>query len=170
MMKKSIDSFLDSIPEELIVAELPDPRYIGAKFEHMKRISSPKKKGTVMEKIVAHLATAMGRKVVKATSTDYDRSIDGLRTEIKGATLGRGKNQFSFLQIRPDQHYHQIYFVMFHPNTISIMVMDKATVLTNIHKKFFKKQHGGKKAKSRTFLYTGNEESLMKIGAYSIDW
>jgi hypothetical protein len=170
MMSGSIDCFLDSIPAELLAAELPDPRYIGSRFEHVKRISSPKKKGTVMEKIVAHLAKAMGRKVVKATSTVYDRMIDGLRTEIKGATLGKGKDQFSFLQIRPDQHYHQIYFVMFHPNTISIMVMDKAAVLANINKKIFKKQHGGKKAKSRTFLYTGNEKSLAKLGAKSIGW
>jgi hypothetical protein len=45
------------------------------------------------------------------------------------------------------------------------MEMTKDQVVKQIDAGVFKKQHGGNKAESRTFLYYGNRETLIALGA-----
>ena len=152
------------IDNQLLEAEIPDPRYIGSPFQNLKMMGA-KQKGSRYEKITANVYSKMGCTVSRALSTDYDRLIDNVKCEIKGSTLSKDSSAFSFMQIRPDQDYHKMIFSMFYPDKLVIMEMDKKIVLDNISKGIFKKQHGGDNAESRTFLYYGNMETLEAIGA-----
>ena len=124
-----------------------------------------KQKGKRYEEITECVVRKLGHIVSKPINTDHDRIIDGFKVEIKGSTLNKNTDNFSFLQIRPDQDYDKLYFTMCYPNELVIMEMSKEQVLKNIQNGIFKKQHGGNKAESRTYLYYGNRESLSNIGA-----
>ena len=155
---------ITNIDPKLLQPEAEDERYINSPFRHLKKLL-PKQKGKRYEKITENVLKAVGAKVQKPTSTEHDRIIDGKKVEIKGSMLNAGTENFSFLQIRPDQDYDSIYFVMLYPSQLVIMEMDKSEVRNQIEAGIFKKQHGGKKAESRTFLYYGNRETLTKLGA-----
>ena len=107
----------------------------------------------------------LGHKYDKRTSSDNDAIFDGEKYEIKGSMLNSGTNNFSFLQIRPNQDYDKIIFALFYPDDLVLMEMDKNTIKNNIEKNVFKKQHGGQKGESNTFMYYGNRETLLTIGA-----
>jgi hypothetical protein len=49
------------------------------------------------------------------------------------------------------------------------MEMSKENIIINIENKTFKKQHGGNKAVSNTYMYYGNRETLLNIGAKELD-
>jgi len=160
MMKFNIEN----IDTKLLEPETDDERYINSPFRHLKKML-PKPKGKRYENITENVLRSLGVDVRKPTSTEHDRLISGVRVEIKGSMLNRDSENFSFLQIRPDQDYELIYFVMFYPSQIVIMEMNKDEVKRNIDSGVFKKQHGGNKAESRTFLYYGNRETLTALGA-----
>lgn len=156
------------IETKLLVAEDPDERYIDSPFVHLKALSA-KQKGSRYELITSQVLRAIGYDVQKPLSTDYDRIVDGFKCEIKGSTLAKNTDKFSFLQIRPDQEYDKIIFTMFYPHELVMMEMTKNVVLSNIDSKIFKKQHGGNKASSGTYCYYGNKETLHEIGALQIN-
>lgn len=155
---------ISNIDSSLLQPEAEDTRYINSPFRHLKKLL-PKQKGTRYEKITENIMKSVGSKVNKAESKQHDRIIDDKKVEIKGSMLNAGTNNFSFLQIRPDQDYDSIYFVMLYPNQVVIMEMNKEEINKNIETEIFKKQHGGKKAESRTFMYYGNRETLTALGA-----
>jgi hypothetical protein len=155
---------LNLIDPELLSAEVEDSRYVNSPFRHLKQLHA-KQKGKRYEKITECVVRKLGHTVSKPTNTDHDRVVDGIKVEIKGSTLNKNTDHFSFLQIRPDQDYEKIYFSMFYPDELVIMEMSKQKVLENISNGTFKKQHGGNKADSGTYLYYGNRESLVNIGA-----
>ncbi len=161
-------NLLEHIDPELLVEELEDPRYANSPFRYLKKLHA-KQKGKRYEKITECVLKKIGYKVSKPTSTDHDRIVDGVKVEIKGSTLNKNTDHFSFLQIRPDQDYDVIYFSMFYPDRLVIMAMSKDKIKENISHRIFKEQHGGEGADSGTYLYYGNCESLEKIGAYYID-
>ena len=155
---------INNIDPKLLQPEVEDQRYINSPFRYLKRLL-PKPKGTRYEKITENALRSFGIDVRKALSKQHDRIIDKVKIEIKGSMLNRDSENFSFLQIRPDQDYEFMYFVMFYPQQIVIMQMDKDEIKSHIESGIFKKQHGGKKAESRTFLYYGNRETLTALGA-----
>lgn len=161
-------NLLEHIDTELLAEEPEDPRYADSPFRHLKKMHA-KQKGKRYEKITECVLKKIGYKVSKPTSTDHDRIVDGIKVEIKGSTLVKDKNFFSFLQIRPDQDYDVMYFSMFYPDRLVIMAMNKVKINENISHRIFKEQHGGEGADSGTYCYYGNAESLEKIGAYYID-
>lgn len=152
------------IDPALLEPEVEDPRYAGSPFRALKTLHA-KQKGARYEKITECVLRAKGHTVEKPDSTDYDRKVDGQRVEIKGSCLGKGGDNFSFLQIRPDQIYDKIMFTMFYPDRLVIMEMTKTQVLARIADGTFKKQHGGNKGNSRTYLYYGNADTLATLGA-----
>lgn len=158
---------IDLIDKSLLVPEEEDYRYSNSPFSHLKRLSA-KQKGKRYELITDQVLKALGYDVRKPQSTDYDRIVDGFRCEIKGSTLSKNSINFSFLQIRPKQDYDKIIFSMFYPSEFVMMEMSKDVVLINIDAKIFKKQHGGNKGSSDTYLYYGNKDTLLKIGAKEI--
>lgn len=155
---------IELIDAELLVEEKLDERYVNSPFKHLKNIPA-KQKGSRFEKIVSNVLTKVGHTIQKAENSDHDRIINGVKTEIKGATLVKKKNLFSFLQIRPEQDYQIMIFAMFYPNELVLMEMEKEQIKKNVQCKTFKKQHGGKRGGDETYLYYGNKETLLTIGA-----
>jgi hypothetical protein len=160
-------SKIQLIDKHLLDAEQIDDRYGDSPFLPLK-FMTPKQKGRRYEMITECILKRLGYTIDKPKSSDYDRSIDGERCEIKGSMLNKNSDNFSFLQIRPDQDYDKIVFSMMYPDDVVIMQMTKDDVLENIKKGIFKKQHGGNKANSRTFMYYGNKDTLSKIGAVEL--
>lgn len=163
-----MSNLIDLIDEELLAEEEMDERYIDSPFYFLKGMHA-KQKGKRYEKITECVLQKLGYEVSKPTSTEYDRIVDGQRCEIKGSTLNKGKDVFSFLQIRPDQEYDAMIFTMCYPQELVMMEMTKKQILANIKNGTFKKQHGGNKAESRTFMYYGNKETLAELGAVIIE-
>jgi hypothetical protein len=159
-MKKLIHT----LDPALLAEGTNDDRYNDSPFRNLKKLP-PKTKGSRFEKITRALMEAHGHSYEKRTGTDNDAVFDDISYEIKGGLLCQGKDTFAFLQIRPDQIYDGIIFSMFYPHHVIFMTMDKSTVLSNISSGVFKKQHGGTKADSRTYYYSGNEITLAEIGA-----
>ncbi|MEK9697975.1 MAG: hypothetical protein VW270_19560 [Candidatus Poseidoniales archaeon] len=157
-------NFLSLIDQSLLAEEAVDPRYENSPFRALKNLPA-KQKGKRYEEITEHVLTKVGSTVEKPQNTDHDRIIDSHKVEIKGSTLNKGTNVFSFLQIRPAQDYTHLMFSMFYPDRLVIMVMPKSKVIENIEAGHFKKQHGGNKAESGTFCYYGDAESLSALGA-----
>lgn len=159
-MKKLVDLIDDSLLEP----EQPDPRYENSPFRFIKPMHA-KQKGKRFEKITECVCKKKGLKVQKPESSDHDRIINNEKCEIKGATLVKGKEVFSFLQIRPDQDYDKMLFSMFYPDDLVILQMTKKQVIKLVDNGTFKKQHGGNKAESGTYCYYGNRETLLTLGA-----
>lgn len=161
-------NLLEYVDQSLLVEEDEDPRYTNSPFRHLKKMHA-KQKGKRYENITECVLKNIGYIVSRPINTDHDRIVDGLKVEIKGSTLNKNTDHFSFLQIRPSQDYDVIYFSMFYPDRLVIMAMSKDKIKENISLNIFKKQHGGEKADSGTYMYYGTCESLEKIGAYYIN-
>lgn len=157
-------NLIDLIDPVLLKEGDEDPRYALSPFRGLKNLHA-KQKGSRYEQITEAVLKKMGKNVLRPTNTDHDRIVGGKKVEIKGSTLNKNTENFSFLQIRPDQDYDFLYFSMFYPQEFVIMYMDKETIMKNIQKGIFKKQHGGNKAESGTYLYYGNKDTLARIGA-----
>jgi hypothetical protein len=171
-MREKIMSLLDLIDPSMLDPEPLDPRYIGSPFQHIK-VMGAKQKGKRYENITRDLYSKLGYTTTKPVKepgqkkvpTDYDALVDGVKTEIKGSTLNKGTDHFSFLQIRPAQDYAKVAFAMFYPQEVVIMEMSKELVFQAIKDGHFKPQHGGQKGESGTFTYYGEKESLAALGA-----
>lgn len=163
-MSQEETNMIQLIDAELLVEEKLDERYVNSPFKHLKNIPA-KQKGSRFEKIVSNVLTKVGHTIQGPENSEHDRIINGVKTEIKGATLVKKKNHFSFLQIRPEQDYQIMIFAMFYPNELVLMKMEKEQITKNVELGIFKKQHGGKKADSGQFCYYGNRETLLNIGA-----
>ena len=155
---------IEMINKNLLEPEDRDTRYDNSPFFHIKGMGA-KQKGKYYELITEDVLQKIGFTVEKPTNTDHDRIINGVKSEIKGSTLNKGTEVFSFLQIRPAQDYQQLVFTMCYPDRLVIMRLDKSTVTRYCKEGVFKKQHGGQKAESGTFCYYGNEQTLLELGA-----
>lgn len=160
----SHQNLIEMIDPELLGADARDTRYDNSPFVHIKAMSA-KQKGKAYELITENVLGKLGFTIDKPTNTEHDRIINGVKTEIKGSTLNKNTDHFSFLQIRPAQDYSELMFTMCYPHELVIMKMDKQTVFQCVEQNIFKKQHGGNKAESGTYLYYGNKETLEQIGA-----
>lgn len=160
--------YLDIIPSELLESTAIDERYRDSPFRNLKTLP-PKVKGSRYESITEIILRDLGFEVLSPKNTDHDRIVDGEKCEIKGSMLNKNSDVFSFLQIRPDQEYDKIVFTLIYPHDILILEMDKSKAIENIDKGHFKKQHGGDKSESRTFMFYGNENDLLQLGARFIN-
>jgi len=158
---------IEMIDVSLLQPEDRDTRYDDSPFKHIKAMGA-KQKGKYYELITENVLSQIGYTVEKPVNTDHDRIINGVKTEIKGGTLNKGTDVFSFLQIRPDQDYQELMFTMCYPHKLVIMKMDKNAVNNCVKRGVFKKQHGGNKGNSGTFCYYGNAETLEELGAQLI--
>jgi hypothetical protein len=160
-------NLISLVDKKFLKQESIDSRYEHSPFRYIKMMA-PRGKGSRFEKIAKSIFKKLGKTVDRSSSTDHDAIVESQKVEIKGSTLIRNKNNFSFLQIRPDQDYDLIVFLMAYPNELKMITMSKSVVLKNIKNGIFLKQHGGSKANSGTFLYYGNFESLVSIGGIPV--
>ena len=144
------------IPDYMVAEGITDVRWENSVFKNLKTLG-PKQKGKRFEQIIPHILTQMGENVGKRISSEHDFSVDGISCELKASTTTQGTDdQYSFLQIRPDQDYKVLVLATFcFDGTIEIYKVPKEDVLKMIEDKVFAKQHGGNKANSRTFCYNG---------------
>ena len=156
-------NFIDIMDDSLLETIKKDVRYENSKFKNLRYLP-PRTKGSIFEKIGKDLFHKLGYSLKRPVSTDHDIIVNGQKVEIKGSTLVMNKNVFSFLQIRPDQDYEKIVFILAYPKELKMVEMDKKNILNNIENGIFRKQHGGKKSNSGTFCYYGNYETLLSIG------
>ena len=148
------------LDEDLITADIMDPRWETSPFFKLKCMKA-KQAGSRYEKIVENIFYNADIDVDAPDSTEYDRIIDGKRTEIKGSMITKGTDdKFSFLQIRPKQSYDQVLFLTIYFDTIEMHTMTKKQILKAIEAGIFKPQHGGKKGNSGTYCYNGTMENL----------
>ena len=158
--KQNAEDYAWLVDENLITADIMDPRWEDSPFFKLKCMKA-KQAGSRYEKIVENIYTNAGVSVTPPSSTEYDRVIDGLDTEIKGSMITKGSDdKFSFLQIRPKQSYDQVLFLAIGFDRIELYTMTKAEVLDAIEAGIFKPQHGGKKGNSGTYCYNGTMENL----------
>jgi hypothetical protein len=156
--------FIDPV---LLLEEPEDPRYTTSPFRKLKTLG-PKQRGSRYEKISECILKGLGYAVMPPKSTDHDRIVNGCSIEIKGSMLGAGSDKFSFLQIRPNQDYEELWFVMFYPHRVEIWKMNKNQVQKCCDTGVFGPQHGGKTGDSGTFCYYGNENTLRELGALKV--
>jgi hypothetical protein len=157
-------SLLQSIDPQLLAPVQSDSRYDHSPFRNL-RLLAPKQKGERYEKITIALMQQLGHTYLPRTSSQNDAMFDGTVYEIKGSMLGNGIDNFSFLQIRPDQDYQALLFVMFYPQRVIIMSMHKPDILAQVASGVFRPQHRGQQGNTGTYLYQGNEKTLITIGA-----
>ena len=155
---------IHTLDPKLLAEDVQDTRYANSPFRALKTLG-PKVRGARYEKITIALMKALGHDYGKRTSTDSDARFDGVEFEIKGSMLGKNSDQFSFLQIRPNQNYDSLMFTMLYPDRVVIMTMTKDQVKHNVEQNVFKKQHEGKTGLGATYCYYGNQQTLSEIGA-----
>jgi len=145
------------LPNEFLDESLIDQRWSLGPFYNLKMLSA-KTKGKRFEQIAQFIFEQKGLIVEKAKNTDHDLIVSGKKLEVKGSTITKDTDDcFTFLQIRPDQEYDFLVLETFwFDGAIKFFKISKEKVLDMIDAKLFKKQHGGNKAKSRTFCFNGN--------------
>lgn len=159
---------LNKINVELLKPNNRDQRWNDSPFLDVYNMI-PKSRGAVWEKVIADLFVQSGAEVsTKTPTTDYDLIVDGRRVEVKGSMCSKNADSFSFLQLRPDQEYDEVLFVCVYPHDFKVFRMDKQTVIANCNNGVFGKQHGGKKAESRTFCTHPTAEGLIEMGATEV--
>ena len=161
-------TLIEILNPKLLLPEEIDERYSDSPFLHLKSLLA-KQRGKRYEEIVIDVMTKLGHQFSKRTNTDNDAIFNGIKYEIKGSMLNKGKDVFSFLQIRPKQDYERLLFALFYPKNLVLMEMNKDVIHRNVNDGIFKPQHGGKKGMSSTYMYYGNRETLLKIGATIIN-
>lgn len=159
---------IDKLKNQNLLDEVPeDVRYLNSPFRKVKLISNAKTKGARYEKI-SHVIYQTNRKHVEKAPKkikDYDRVVDELKVEIKGATLVKGQNHFIFNQIRSHQNYDVIHFTCIYPLKIVILEMTKQEIINKIESKDLLGQHGGKDVDSGTYVWIKSEKELLDFGA-----
>lgn len=133
--------------------------YDGGPFADLARLT-PHSKGAVIESMVEELMKALGNEVKRSGTSDYDRVIDGHKSEVKGSLLWNGKNTFCWQQIRMFQDYDLIYFVAVYPQKADVFVVTKNTFSDMIDKYGFANQHGGAEHDSDEYWFSGRPDDF----------
>jgi hypothetical protein len=134
--------------------------YLMSPFKIYKDMSS-KKKGMYFEMLVEEFLQKKGYTVERASTSDYDRLVNGsVRVEIKGSLLWGTGSHFRWQQIRTQQDYDVICFVAIYPDRIEFLGATKKEVCYNVEVQdangyWTFNQHGGKKVNSGTFAIDG---------------
>jgi hypothetical protein len=147
-----------------IIDESFDSNYLGSKFENYKKLGA-KQKGAVSERLLTSILIGLGHNVTDPLNTDHDRIVDGIKTEMKTATIIKDTlDKLSFLQIRPAQDVDTYLMTAVLPNDIESYWVEKKTILDLIEKGEIKPQHGGKAGNSGTFCWYPTLTNLKKVG------
>lgn len=125
-----------------------DP-WAGSPFAWIKTRPS-RQMGKIGEQLVAGWAAAKGLDVTRATSSDADRVINGLRVEIKFSSLWAGGG-FKFQQIR-DQDYDVCFLLAVSPFSASAWVVPKAVMMERPFRAGLSPQHGGQAGTDTAWL------------------
>ena len=141
-----------------------DPRYEGSKFENYKKLGA-KQKGAVSERMLSTVLEGLGHKVESSLNSDHDRLVDGVKVEMKTATLVKNtEEKLSFLQIRPNQDLDKYLMTVILPNDIESYWIEKSKILELIETGRVYPQHGGKNGNSGTYCWYPSLTELRSVG------
>ena len=177
-------SIIDTIFENKQVADYMAQQlhnnWSGTRFEDYPRLD-PKQKGVFGELYVEALMRTLGRDVTPPTNPGHDRTIDGIKTEIKFSLAGSNRRKdgklidpdsFTFNHIAMEKDWEQFIFLGINPpsdneNTRSfdknswpthrLYVMDKADFVAHMKtgSTIFKHQQGGNKSDNDDYCVFG---------------
>jgi hypothetical protein len=133
--------------------------YVDSAFLPLKNMSS-RKKGKYFERIAKEYLLNLGFVISKASSTDNDFIVEGIKVEVKGSFLWEGNKGFKFQQIRTNQNYDVIIFISIFPDKIEFHACSKDSSKKNLEVQdkdgnWIYNQHGGKKNNSGAFYIFG---------------
>jgi len=106
--------------------------------------------GAIGERLVAGWAATRGFDVVRPSSSDHDRLIQGLKVEIKFSTLWTDRPCFTFQQIR-DQDYDYCFLLGVSPFDAQAWFVPKSE-LTHDRPPELVPQHGGSRGHDTKWL------------------
>jgi len=118
--------------------------WTGSPFEWMMRLPS-RTRGKAGEVVASAWLTRLGLHVVRATSADYDRGVNGHRVEIKMSTLW-AQGAYKFQQLR-DQEYEFAFLLGISPAIAHGWIMPKDEAIARSVP-----QHGGKRGSDTRWL------------------
>lgn len=110
--------------------------WAGSPYRWIKEISSSRKRGAEGEKLVTLFLGSCKYTVTKPTSSDSDRNVNAVPTEIKFSTLWE-KGTYRFQQLR-DQDYHYVVCFGLSPQGWHMWIVPKQVAWDNSTP-----QHGG---------------------------
>lgn len=154
---------------ELVSQELLEPSastsfWADSPFFHLS-IMHPKTKGSRFEVITKDLLSKLGHSVGPRTHVSHDMVVDSLTCEVKGSMLDAKKEQYSFLQIRPEDEYDILMLLCVRPQGLRLLSLTKEQVLDGIDCGALRKQHGGKRGDGLTYCLYTDEDGLLELGA-----
>lgn len=183
----------DIIFENKKVAEYMEQQlhnnWSGTRFEDYPRLD-PKQKGVFGELYVEILMRKLGHKVTAPTSPGHDRTIDGIKTEIKFSLAGSNRRKdgklidpdsFTFNHIAMEKDWDQFIFLGINPPVDSkttrsfnkdswpthrLYIMDKADFVAHMKSgsQIFKHQQGGNKSDNDDYCVFGRDSFYKLIG------
>jgi hypothetical protein len=133
--------------------EESDAAWIGSPFAWIRKRPS-RQRGKIFEQLLAGWLAAREFAVAPASSSDFDRFVDGYRVEVKGSTLWES-GVYKFQQIR-DQKYDLVICLGLSPFTTHCWVLPKETLHTFVIGKMG--QHGGKAAQDTDWISFNPDE------------
>lgn len=147
-----------------LVLPVINKKWDGGPFKNLPYYHA-KQFGSIGEKIVETILSALNYDVARPNSTQYDRIINDRKTEFKCSRInGMSDDRFSFLQIRPEQTYDDLLLCTFwFDGMVKIYKLSKTDIKEFIKLGIFKKQHEGKKGKGSTYSYNGNMDLFAKF-------
>lgn len=150
--------------------------YADSPFRDLLALPS-KSKGAEMERLVEEFMVKTGHTVSKPTSSDHDRIIDGVKTEIKGSSRwggGNGKRDYRWQQIRLDEDYEQVIWLAIDHNEIrlwstsktDLQALDGSNGIALPAGCSFTQQHDPNGVKSEVMWLAGDDQSLHSCGLF----
>lgn len=139
--------------------------YADSPFRPLWEMSS-RRKGAHMEATLHTLLEESGYEVLRGGSSEFDRTVNGLKLEIKGSFLWDGAHQrFSWQQIRLDQDYDLLALLAFYPDRLLILGATKQQVTEHLgvqdaEGRWPYNQHGGSSVNSGAFVMNGLPEDF----------
>jgi hypothetical protein len=153
-----------STMRKLLISLRKDP-YIDSPFLPLKRLSS-RKKGARMEEIAEDILKGYNQMVSRSGNSNWDRTINGHKVEIKGSFIWDVTNRFNWQQIRQSQEYDYLLFMAFYPDRLEMYVASKETAMKYLAVQdelgmWTHNQHGGKNVETAdTFALRGMPEDF----------
>lgn len=148
VVQDAIDLSYRKMPARKRVTELYPDQYKGSPFEKLVMLHS-RSKGAIFEDIVEEFMTANGHVVQHCSTSEYDRIIDGINVEIKGSTLWKDTNAFTWQQIREKEEWQAIIFLAVYYDRIEIYYDTRDHILSYPQ---LQPQHNGGKGEDTLWL------------------
>ena len=120
-------------------------------FAWIRNVRSPRRRGSIAEKLVAKWCRAHHIDVERSSDTEADIVLEGVRTEIKFSTLWANQS-YKFQQIR-DQDYQLLVCLGVSPFTAHAWIFEKDFLVSNTGLVAgLTYQHGGAEGRDTAWL------------------